>query len=180
MRAGNWNKGSYFDTTPKCAGFTFIELVIILFILSFSLLIVLPNFKSIFSGTHLSSSARRIAGEVSWLYHEAGFSGRKCRLNFDVNGNKYWSSAETLQGEETLDADFAGVKMLLPGVSFEDIVTETKKIEEGTAHIDFSPFGLVEPVIIHLVNSDGEKLSITVNCFTGRAEIHNGYIIEEL
>ncbi len=178
---GSWIRRAGFTLAPdRRAGFTFVELVIILFILSFAFLFVLPNFKNIFPETHLSSSARRIAGEISWLYHEAGFSGRKCRLNFDLDEDEYWSVRETLQGEmEKLDGNLAGVKGLLPGISFQDVVTGAKKIEEGTAHIDFSPYGLVEPAIIHLVNSEGEKLSITINCFTGRAEIRNGYIEEK-
>jgi Tfp pilus assembly protein FimT len=181
LRAGSWIRRTGFTQPLRAeAGFTFIELIIILFILSFALLFVIPKFKNIFPETHLSSSARRIAGEITLLYHEAGLSGRKCRLNFDLDEDKYWSAKETLQGEmERPEGNLAGVKGLLPGVSFQDVVTGTKKVEEGTAYIDFSPYGLVEPVIIHLVNSEGEKLSITVNCFTGRAEIRNGYIEEK-
>ena len=181
LRAGNWIRSAGCTQLLRTrAGLTFIELVIILFILSFTILIVLPNFKNIFPETHLSSSGRIIAGEISWLYSEAGFSGRKCRLNFDLDENQYWAARETLEGEmERLEGNLAGVKGLLPGVSFQDVVTGTRKIEEGEAHVDFSPYGLVEPVIIHLVNSKGDNLSIIINCFTGRAEIHNGYIMED-
>ncbi len=161
-------------------GFTFIELIVILFILSFTLLIVLPNFKNILPGTHLSSSARYIAAQVSWLYQEAGLSGKKCRLNFDLEKDAYWVAKETVDGKmEKLAGSLQEVKKLLPGVSFRDIVTEIRKVDEGETYIDFSPYGFVEPVIIHLVNSQGEELSIIVNSFTGRAGIHEGYVEEK-
>ena len=162
------------------AGFTFIELLIVLLILSVSLLIVLPNFRNILPGTHLSSSARYVAAAISWLYHEAGLSGRKCRLNLDLDEDEYWFEKEAAEGEmEKLEGNLQGVRRLLQGVSFRDVVTETKKVEEGEVYIDFSPYGFVEPAIIHLVNSEGEQLSITINSFTGRAEIQEGYVEEK-
>lgn len=161
-------------------GFTFIELIIILLILSFTLLIVLPNFKNILPETQLSSSARRITAQISWLYHEAGLSGRKCRLNFDLEKGVYWTEKETADGQmKKLRGNLQEMKKLLPGVSFRDIVTETGKEEEEVTHIDFSPYGFAEPAIIHLVNSQGQELSIIVNSFTGRAKIHDGYVEEK-
>lgn len=193
LRAGIWTKFAGFAPLETkagfswrrtngnfLAGFTFIELLIVLVILSFSLLIVLPNFMNILPGTHLSSSARYVAAAISWLYHEAGLSGRKCRLNFDLDEDAYWFAKETDEGEmEKLEGNLQGVKRLLPGVSFLDVITETKKVDEGEVYIDFSPYGFVEPAIIHLVNSEGDQLSITINSFTGRAEIQKGYVEEK-
>jgi len=191
LKAGRWIKrpGSTKEGHPVrlglpggawrnfLTGFTFIELVVVVFILSLMLLIALPNFKNVFPGTYLSSSARRIAGEISWLHHEAGFSGRRYRLNIDLDEHGYWAVREVLGDEMKMSAvDMPAMKKLLPGVSFRDVVTGTEKVEEGEAHIDFSPYGLIEPAVIHLVNSEGEELSVMINCFTGKAEILCGYI----
>ncbi len=160
----------------RSRGLTLIELAVIVFILSSLLLIVLPKFQNIFPRTHLLSSARRIAGEVNRLYHEAGFSGRRSCLSLALEKGEYLALREVPEAEmEKLDG---GLGRLLPGVRFQDVVVAGKKIDEGTAHIDFSPYGLVEHSIIHLVNSDGDELSIIINSWTGKVELSPGY--EEL
>ena len=157
-------------------GFTLIELAVIVVILSSLLLISLPKFQNIFPQTHLLSSARRIAGEVNRLYHETGFSGRRSCLSLTLEKGEYWALKGMPEGEmEKLDW---GLGKLLPGVRFQDVVVAGKKIDGGTAHIDFSPYGLVEHSIIHLVNSDGDELSIIINSFTGKVELSHGYVEE--
>lgn len=157
----------------RADGFTLIEIAVIVVILSSLLLISFPKFQNIFPQTHLLSSARRIAGEVRRLYHEAVFTGRRSCLSLALEKGEYLALREVPGAEmEKLDG---GLGRLLPGVRFQDVVVAGKKINEGTAHIDFSPYGLIEHSIIHLVNSDGDELSIIINRFTGKVELSPGY-----
>ena len=160
----------------KKAGFTLIEIAAVILVLSSFLLIVLPSFRNIFPRTRLLSSGRRIAGEINRLYHETVFTGRNGRLCFILERGEYWSDRDVPEG----GTDDRGVEpgKLLPGVSFRDISVAGRKVVEGEAHIDFSPYGLVEPSVIHLVNSDGDEISIMINPFTGKVEIRDGYVEE--
>jgi prepilin-type N-terminal cleavage/methylation domain-containing protein len=158
------------------AGFTLIEIAVVILVLSSFLLIVLPSFRNVSPRTYLLSSGRRIAGEINRLYHETVFTGRSSRLSFVLDRGEYWSDREVPEGG-TEDRGVVPEK-LLPGVSFQDVAVAGRKVVEGSAHIDFSPCGLVEPSVIHLVNSDGDELSIMINAFTGKVEIHDGYVEE--
>ena len=160
----------------KRTGFTYIEFIIVILILSLALIIVLPDFKEIFPSAYLSSSARYVANEIIWLYHEAGFEGKSYRLNIDLDSDEYWVSEEAQAGEtDEVPGSVSGAKNLLPGVSFRDVVVGAVKVDRGEAHIAFLPGGVLEPAVIHLVNSEGEEISITVDCLTGRTQIHGGY-----
>jgi prepilin-type N-terminal cleavage/methylation domain-containing protein len=162
----------------KKAGFTLIEIAAVIFVLSSFLLIVLPSFRNIFPRTHLLSSGRRIAGEINRLYYETVFTGRSGSLSLAFDSGEYWSDRESPEGG--MEDRGAVPKKLLPGVSFRDVAVAGRKVIEGSAHIDFSPYGLVEPSVIHLVNSDGDELSIMINAFTGKVKIHDGYVEEKV
>lgn len=155
------------------AGFTLVELAIVIFILSSILIIAIPKFQSIFPQAHLLSSARRMAGEVRRLYYEAAFGGRKYSLGFSLETGQYWSLIEMPGGE--MKTREGKVRKLLPGVSFVDVVVAGRKMDKGEARVNFLPCGVVEPSIIHLVNSEGEQLSIIINGFTGKVELYDGY-----
>ena len=159
-------------------GFTLIEIAAVILVLSSFLLIVLPSFRNVFPRTRLLSSGRRMAGEINRLYHETVFTGRSSRLSFVLGRGEYWSDREVPEGG-TENREVVPEK-LLPGVSFRDISVAGRKVVEGSAHIDFSPYGLVEPSVIHLVNSDGDELSIMINAFTGKVEIRDGYVEEKV
>jgi prepilin-type N-terminal cleavage/methylation domain-containing protein len=160
----------------KKAGFTLIEIAAVILVLSSFLLIVLPSFRNVFPRTRLLSSGRRMAGEINRLYHETVFTGRNGRLCFVLERGEYWSDRDVPEGGT--EARGIEPEKLLSGVSFRDISVAGRKVVEGEAHIDFSPCGLVEPSVIHLVNSDGDEISIMINPFTGKVEIHDGYVEE--
>lgn len=61
------------------------------------------------------------------------------------------------------------------GVVLEDVRTMRGDESEGPAYILFSPRGFSEFAVIHFTLSDGTKITILVNPFTGNTEIFRGH-----
>ncbi len=75
------------------AGFTLLEISLVLLIFGIVLSFVIPRLRDP-SQLELSSNVRRLALKVRFLRGEAILNGRIYRLNFDLDGQRYWISTE--------------------------------------------------------------------------------------
>jgi len=151
---------------------------VVIAILSSVLLIALPKMDTRTSAARLSGSARRVSAMVSELHSRSAFAGKNSVLRISIEKNTYSGLVETGSGELQLLSGGAGKQShnLLRGVAFEDVVAGNEVFTRGVVDIKFSPYGIAENVIVHLVNREMDRCSVVVNPFTGRALIKRGYV----
>ena len=161
-------------SNDRRAGFTLVEIVVVMVLISLFMVLSIPMFGSMGTGS-LDSSARRLSGTIKYLFNESALSGLEYRLIFDLDGGTYRAQVLAPDGR-LLDAEDQGRQAALKGsVRFEDLRLPGRgrfSMGEVTTRID--PSGWIEETIIHLVDDD-EKLTLRVMPLTGTTEIFAGY-----
>ncbi|MEJ2526453.1 MAG: prepilin-type N-terminal cleavage/methylation domain-containing protein [Desulfuromonadales bacterium] len=104
----------------RSAGFTLIELVVVMVLISLFMLFSIPLFGDI-GTSRLDSSARRLGGTIKYLYNEAAVLGQEYRFVFDLNEGLYRAQILGHTGELIDDAAYGREAALKDGVHFRDL-----------------------------------------------------------
>lgn len=139
-------------------GFTLLELIIVIFILSLIIAVVFPSFYGIGDG-RLKSEAGKIASLLRYL-NESAISRKETfmlKINLD-NDTFFWEGPDGKRSER-FD-------------SLLDIfTTSTGSVSRGEVILSFSPLGIQENLRIHLGDKDKE-MTVTLNPMSGRVKIN--------
>jgi len=172
-RAGTWSR--------RQAGFTFIELAIVLLLLGILLLVAVPRFGRITQGS-LKAAARQMYGTVATAHDRAALQKRRFWLGMEIGKGDWWLVA-TEAGEALSPQDVIMRRALalmdgtLPGgVVFLDVSIGKDEQKEGTALAAFEPNGTCAVAMIHLADDGGHFATLTINPLTGRCVIDNDYV----
>jgi general secretion pathway protein H len=169
------------------AGFTLLELVLVIAIIGVVTALVFPRFRNL-GGGDVKVEARTLIGRIQGLYNEATFTRRTHRLVYDLDTQRYWGEVDQGggQGESgtdtftAVDPTFMAPVALPTGVVLKDVVTERAgKRQEGKAYTYFLPLGRAEFTTIHLEEKDGVDLTLQVNPLTGKVRVDKGYVETE-
>jgi prepilin-type N-terminal cleavage/methylation domain-containing protein len=160
------------------AGFTLLEVVLVLLIIGVVLAVAFPRFANI-GGGDLKLEARTLIGRIQGLYAEAAFTRRPHRLVLDLDQERY--AAEVMNVETRtfapVDPTFMPPVQLPSGIDLKDVTTaRAGKRQEGQVALLFDPTGQAEFATIHLEDRDGGTLTLEVNPLTGRVAVKEGYV----
>lgn len=156
------------------AGFTLIELAIVIFLIALFAMIAIPLVAGM-GERGLDASARRIAGTVKYLYNEAALTGSLHRLVFNLDEGTFAAKRQQKNGElEELGG--TGRRQKLKGdVKFRDVTIAARgSYTSGEVTADIYPVGWMEETVIHL-DREGKVLTLRLMPFTGATEIYEGY-----
>lgn len=109
-------------------GFTLIELICVIAIISVIAAIVLPRLDPFVPKRRLKSAARLVSGTISLAYGEAASKNKTYRLHIDPAADKYWIT-EVKETEKPEDSG-AGTAIRL-GTHFELL-----QYEEGDSNVE--------------------------------------------
>jgi general secretion pathway protein H len=156
-------------------GFTLIEMVVVIVVISLTAMIVLPLLPST-DAANLRSSARSLAAVVRYLGDRSVTTKSPYRMVLNLTDNRI-TVKKIVNGEETTPEDpFFARRFLTEGIQIEDVeIPRLGKLGEGTVNIDFSGAGLVDMVIIHLKGSKDRQLTVSALPGGGRVEVREGY-----
>jgi general secretion pathway protein H len=164
------------------AGFTLLELVLVIFIIGMVTALVFPKFRNL-GGGDVKVEARTLIGRIQGLYNEATFTRHTHRLVYDLDTQRYWGEVKPKEGGDEfteVDPTFMAPVTLPTGVTLKDVVTERAgKRQEGKAYTYFLPLGRAEVTTIHLEEKDGAELTLQVNPLTGKVRVEKGYVETE-
>jgi prepilin-type N-terminal cleavage/methylation domain-containing protein len=142
------------------SGFTLLELIVVLFILSIVMAIVLPSLAG-FGEDRLKSEAKEIASVLTYLNDSAASRKETFALKFDLDKNLItWKSPE---GEKTKRFDD------LTAVTAQSVGT----VSHGEAIFFFGPLGIGENLSVHVGRGD-KNTTVTLNHLSGRVKIIQG------
>jgi len=161
-------------------GFTLIELIIVLIVLSAILVITFPRMEAFFAGGYLRSTSRRLVGNIRYLHDRSATTGKRYHLCYNLDENEYWIEEENEEGEFEELKTVLGKREALPeGITFLDIVTPEGKINSGQTLTLFFPKGYVTKSIIHLQNEKEEVQTLLLKGTMGQVMVYEGYVEEE-
>lgn len=146
-RAGTCSKG----------GFTLLEIIVVLFLVSLVMAIVLPSFDS-FGENKLKSEAREMSSILRYMNDSALSRKETFSMKFDLDKNMvYWKGPD---GEKTRKFDdLTGVTTQSAGM-----------VSKGELILFFEPLGIRENLDVQM--SRGKKdMTVTLNHLSGRVKI---------
>jgi len=185
------------------AGFTLIELSLVILIIGVMLAITVPRIGNR-AYAQLGSETRKLALAFRYLRHAAILTGRSYRLVYDIDQQKYWpevgqvatppsaaddgvaaddfsSSGGDVVPEERFTIDREGpleVRKLPEPIGFSDVNLPlvAGKVFEGVVWTTFYPDGYVDLSIVHLDNGQDVYTLYLLNSITGKVFIEPGYL----
>lgn len=172
-RAGNRS-----SVLAGSAGFTLLEISLVLLIMAVVLMLTLPRLRDP-GRAELLSQSKRLVNIFKLLRSEAVLNGYAYRLNYDLTAQRYWVTAD--QSADLGDfvrelGTLARGTQLKDPVGISDIVLPTLagKIEQGQIYTVFYPDGSIDPTVIHLA-TPREAYTLWLNPMNGRLNMAAGY-----
>lgn len=151
LQAGTCNK------QKRPSGFTLLELIIVIFIISLLSAIVLPSFYRLGTDS-LKTDAKKLASLIRYLNDSAIYSKQTYTLKFDLQDRSLsWNGPDGDKTEKF--KDLAGLNLPSKGM-----------VKEGQVTVMFGPLGLQENLDI-LLSNGGKEFKVLFNSLSGRIKI---------
>jgi prepilin-type N-terminal cleavage/methylation domain-containing protein len=142
----------------KGDGFTLLELILVMVVISTVLAMAAPSLRGFFSSRKIHDAADNILSLIRYARSQAITEGSNYRLNFDNDNGCYWLTIRQGGVDSDLNNEF-GRRFLLP----DDTTVELEKEDDQTGnekYIAFFPQGLAEVGTITLTDRRGDVISI--------------------
>ena len=162
-------------TSPKAKGYTLIELIVVLVLLSLMFGLAVPKFRQAILNDNLDATSLRIIGLIGDLRERAISDQVPYVLHFDIQEKRLWAFAADATEEEQ-ETGKERAYQLPADVDIEDIWSWSSGKLYDEAVIHFSKKGYIEQAMIHLQSEDGRQLSLELTPFLGSIKIHEGYV----
>ena len=159
----------------KQAGFTLIELALVVLLLGLLASLSLPMLSGL-EPDQLSATARRLSGTVKYLYNEAAMTGTEHRLTFELRDASYRAEKLSPAGEWLPLQGLGSRYQLRSGVRFASIYQPQQgEQKDGEVTTTLLPGGWLQETIIHLQDDNERNLTLRLVPLTGLTEIYAGY-----
>jgi prepilin-type N-terminal cleavage/methylation domain-containing protein len=139
-------------------GFTLLELILVMVIISTVLAMAAPSLRGFFSSRKIHDAAANMLSLIRYARSQAVSEGLTYRLNFDTEAGVYWLTSNREGTFSVLGNEF-GRKFLLPDDTAITLEEEDDK-KETEKYITFFPQGMTECATITLTDRAGEKIEI--------------------
>lgn len=140
-------------------GFTLIELILVMIILTTVLAIASPSLKGFFSSRKINDAAQQIIAMTRYAKTNAVYSSNYYRLNFDLNKKRYWLSVLKESEFVRLENDLGRYFDMPADTSFE---FDNLPQQGGIYYLEYNPQGYCKESKIIL--EDNNKNIIELIC----------------
>ena len=145
-------------------GFTLIELIVVIFILSISSALIIPSLMNTGKGS-LKSDAKRMGSALRYVYDESVSKKKDYLFYMNLDDDSYGFTGERESKSFSLKDDVYLKDILIPSLGTRS---------DGEVTVKFGALGPEEPIILHLA-SEKEEYTVIFNNVNGRAGIYEGY-----
>ena len=162
-----------FMSVKKRDAFSLIELILVLALISIFFSLVAPRLGGTLGNVTLKSCARDLAVTLNFAHYSAIYKGVNYRVNYDLDNEAFWVSAEVESSVYQPVIERWGEKrFLFQGINLRDVTTvrETQKTQ-GLEYTNFSPSGRGEKCMVYLDNNKGEVFTVIVSRAMGNARV---------
>ncbi|OHB69389.1 MAG: hypothetical protein A2W23_01435 [Planctomycetes bacterium RBG_16_43_13] len=174
------------------SGFTLIEIVLVVAIISMILLLAGTNIDYLIPEYALRGVAREMGALMKMAKTEAAVSGRDVYIEYDLSKGEYWLLVAFEKKDENAPTDVPDAnekpftpqyqyerlfkKQLPTSVFFVDVIFgEGQRIDKGVATVRVSPFGFANHHIVNLKNTDDKIMAVKINGLTGGLTFYDRY-----
>ena len=174
--ASSHRKRSYRDPTKHDKGFSLIELIAVISIISIMLFLTLPRFDILSQPDDLKTASRWIMTQVPHLKAKAVSEQKPYVLLVNLDKNAFHVGQVEAPGAETELSEADDIP-LGGGVKLTDVMIPGKgAITSGQVMIYFYKKGYSDKAIIHMKDGDNNVVSLTIEPFMASPVMTNGYI----
>ena len=152
-------------------GFTLLELILVMVILSTVLALAAPSLRGFFASRQTHDAAAQMLSLIQLAGSQAVSQGTTYRLNFDPAAGTYWLTSRQGGSFEELGDEF-GRRFSLPKDTTVEL-TGAGRDTEGD-YISFTPQGTCMPATITLIDRRGEKVQLVCPSATESFSIVEG------
>lgn len=157
------------------AGFTLIEIVVVMALIGIMLFIVVPNFQHL-----LTNDTRKVS---QWILLQvpkqkslAVTENQIYALHVDMDNNRLWFSNSFMSDDDQLAAMEQGLKLGNKIRIVDVLYSNEEGFNGGEAIICFYPKGYSDRAILHLEEKDGDRLSFLFEPFLNQVDMTDGYV----
>lgn len=160
----------------KNAGFTLIELIVVITLISIILAFTVPRLQNSTETDNANELSRYFFAASQQLRENSFRQQKRFTLCIDMDKNTIFISGNDIgkEAEKTLSRNSRNVSEEITFLNVErpgDILQTG-----GTAEINFYPGGYSDPAIIHFANSSGDRFSFVIEPFLNRGRFYSGTI----
>ncbi len=161
-------------TLTNRSGFTLVELLVVIVLMSLVGLISLPLLANRNSGDE-RLVMRRIAGTVKQLYNEATLNRDEYLLTFDFDRNSLLSF-RLRSSSGTVEKESFGRELMLSPLRIEKIDVRGRGVfHAGQVSVRIFPLGWMEQTDLLLRKEDGTEVQLAFSPLTGSVTIDDEY-----
>lgn len=147
-------------------GFTLIELMVVIALISIMLMVATPNFSGFLFTDNTNKTARWIMMKVKLLKERAVCDQKDYVLNADLDSNFLWITDEAMETDEDLLAAQKNGYELPEGVALVSIASSSRgEVSSGLTEIFFNKKGYSDRAVIMIQGEDDRKLYLTIESF---------------
>ena len=137
-------------TYDHLKGFTLLELIVVISLLSIMLVLTVPRFHETLFLDETKTSSRWIIGKIRALKEAAIRDQKQYTLHIDLDTERFWVTDESMAAE-ALESATLNAEPLPDGLKIADIEYPIRgKIDSGQTEITFYKDGHSDKVLIHL------------------------------
>ncbi|HJT22406.1 MAG TPA: hypothetical protein VJ746_18180 [Nitrospira sp.] len=151
------------------AGFTILEIIIILFLLTGLLSFIIPRLNI---GDTLNSVGRKWIAALRTFQDMAVSAQRPVRLYIDLDRGQYWPIIqESTEEKAPRDPAWLTPVNLPETIHLTDLQVGSKKSSSGRAELFFYPNGKIDPAVMHFADTDNHVLGVQIEPVTGNIKL---------
>lgn len=169
----------------RAAGFTFLELIIVLAVISFLFAIGIPTFRGLTPKYRLRSAARALGTTLETTRLSAMGRGLWMGIHYTLtptareSGDSSYYQVIPPPPEDFPDQPLADRKLLdkqyFDGVKIARVILSSGQVvDRGSFSLMFSPMGNAGSHIVVLEGQEGLLLTLKMSCITGVIEFFDG------
>ena len=147
------------------SGFTILEMLIVLFLLTLVVVVVFPRFSL---DEDLSSTGRKLIGVLRTFQELAATRQQPLKLYLDMDRGTYWMMmVEDKEERLPLDPAWKLPRSLPESIRLTEVSVGQDKHFSGRVDISFFTNGRIEPVTMYLMDAKNNLLGLAVDSLTG-------------
>lgn len=156
-------------------GFSLVELILVMLLLSLIAGLMAPSFSKMLPGAKMRAASTEFQAVINKLRADASITMRRYRLHFSASERKYWVTIETdpLQKPGSFEAPTGALEgdFVLPDdVAFESF-SGVPQIEDGGSAITFKADGSTDAATIVMGMEDGTRRTFTIDAATAKVTV---------